>query len=201
MVSGGRLVSPSAERNKGPIGEILCRMLPPNGRVVEIASGTGQHVVHFANMMPNLTWQPTERDGDCLRSIAGWLALKAPPNVRTPLHLDVHEAPWPLRSADGIVCINMVHIAPWSATQALMRGAGRMLPAAGIMYLYGPYKKGGQHTSASNQAFDAQLRAADPLWGVRDLEEMTKVATTENFNLQCTCEMPANNLSLIFRKG
>jgi hypothetical protein len=200
MRPDGRLVSPSAERNKGPIAEVLGKSLPPECMVVEIGSGTGQHVVHFARAMPNLTWQPTERDADCLRSISGWLCVDALPNVRPPLRLDVHEALWPVASADAIICINMVHIAPWTATQALMRGAGSTLRAAGLLYLYGPYSKGGRHTSASNRAFDAQLRAADPLWGVRDLDEMTKAAAACDLTLLWTCEMPANNLSVVFRK-
>jgi hypothetical protein len=195
-----RLVSPSAERNKGAIAEVLAKVLPHAGTVVEIGSGTGQHVVHFARVMPSLTWQPTERDADCLRSISAWLSVDAPPNVRPPLRLDVHADRWPVESADAIVCINLVHIAPWSATQALMRGAGCMR-GGGVLYLYGPYRMQGVPTSSSNQAFDAHLRAVNPLWGVRDLGEMSKVAAAAGLTLLQTSKMPANNLSVVFRRS
>jgi tRNA G46 methylase TrmB len=134
----GRLVSPSAQRNREPIAQVLCEVLPQVGVVLEVSSGTGQHVVHFARSMPGITWQPSERDAGCLRSISEWLASEQLANVRAPLHLDVHDAIWPLSSADAIVCINMIHIAPWTATRALMRGAGVTLGAGGLLYLYGP---------------------------------------------------------------
>jgi hypothetical protein len=199
--SGGRMFSPAAERNKGPIAEALSQLLPPTGRVLEIGSGTGQHVLHFARVMPNLLWQPTEPDSDCLRSIAGWLSVAAPANVQAPLRLDVHDGAWPLPSADAIVCINVLHIAAWSATLDLMRGADRTLPADGLVYLYGPYRVGGRHTCASNQTFDAHLRAANPLWGVRELDDVIKVAGDAGFALQERMAMPANNMGIVFRKG
>jgi len=195
-----RLVSPSAERNKGPIGEVLQRVLPEHAFVLEIASGTGQHVVHFAKMMPSITWQPSEIDRDCLDSISAWLASENLPNVRAPMSLDVEQSPWPIVPADAIVSINMVHIAPWSATEALMRGAERVLSSDGLLYLYGPYNRGGRHTSRSNQVFDAQLRAQNPEWGVRELEGVVVVAGRAGFDLFGTYEMPANNLSVVFRR-
>ena len=197
----GRLASPSADRNRGFIAEVLSQVLPQSGLVLEIASGTGQHVVHFARAMPHLTWQPSERDSDCLRSICGWIDLEALPNVRPPVQLDVQDARWPIEAADAIICINMIHIAPWSATHALMRGAGAALSAAGLLCLYGPYRIRGEHTSASNRAFDAQLRATDPQWGVRDLDEVAEEAAAAGLHLVRTFAMPANNMIVVFRKG
>jgi SAM-dependent methyltransferase len=158
----GRLMSPSAQRNKEPIAHVLSQILPEAGVVLEISSGTGEHIVHFARLMPRITWQPSEVDADCLRSIAGWVAFEGLANVRPTLRLDVNDAPWPVGPVDAIVCINMIHIAPWPATQALMRGAGAALRGSGLLCLYGPYRIRGKHTSPSNHAFDAQLRAGNP---------------------------------------
>lgn len=195
----GRLVSPSAERNKGPICEVLARVLPEHGIVLEVGSGTGEHIVHFARAMPGLTWQPTERDADCLQSIAGWLGVESLMNVRAPLLLDVSE-PWPVSSVAAVVCINMIHIAPWSVTQALCRGCKTTVSGGGLLFLYGPYRQQGRHTSLSNDAFDRQLRGENPDWGVRDLDDVAQLAGAEGFDLRETYEMPANNLSVIFRK-
>ena len=195
-----RLVSPSAERNKAPISEILSRVLPERGVVLEIGSGTGQHVMHFARAMPNLIWQPSERDDDCLKSILGWISVEELSNVRSPLHLDVSAWPWPITSAAALVCINMIHIAPWSATEALLRGGESVLIGGGVVCLYGPFRKQGRHTSPSNDAFDALLRRQDPDWGVRDLDEVARVADRAGFNLLQTHEMPSNNLTVVFRK-
>lgn len=198
--SAGRLTSPSAERNRGPIADVLLQVLPKMGLVLEIGSGTGEHVVHFARAMPSLTWQPSEQDADCLRSIQGWLALEKLLNVRPAVRLEVHEARWPIEFADAILAINMLHIAPWSATQGLMRGAGAILTAGGLLCLYGPFKMLGRHTSASNRAFHAQLQATDPSWGVRDLDEVAQEARAVGLELTRTFEMPSNNLSVVFRK-
>jgi len=198
--SEGRLTSPSAERNRGPIADVLVQVLPKAGLVLEIGSGTGEHIIHFARAMPYLRWQPSEQDADCLRSIQGWLAFENPRNVLQPLRLDVHEARWPIDSVDAILSINMLHIAPSSATQGLMRGAGAILPAGGVLCLYGPFRMRGRHTSASNRAFDAQLRAADPSWGVRDLDEVAHEARALDLEFVRTFEMPANNLIVVFRK-
>src|SRR5579864_6298814 len=142
--SEGRLVSPSAERNKQPIAEVLQRVLPRSGCVLEVSSGTGQHVMHFARLMSDLVWQPSECDADCLRSIVAWLAVEGLQNVREPLYLDVHGQPWPIDAVDAVLCINMIHIAHWSATYALFRGASRTLKPGAVLALYGPFRRNGQ---------------------------------------------------------
>ena len=199
-LADGRLVSPSADRNKGPILGVLERILPPTGVVLEIASGTGQHVVHFARGLPRLTWQPSDVEAECLRSISAWLAAARLPNIRQPVTLDVQALPWPVAEVDGIVCANLLHIAPWPIVPALFAGARAVLRAPGPIYLYGPYSIGGRHTAPSNEAFDRVLRAHDPEWGVRDLTEVARVAGDEGFDLNETVGMPANNLSVVFRK-
>jgi SAM-dependent methyltransferase len=196
----GRLVSPSAERNKGPIADVLKRVLPSHGLVLEVSSGTGQHVVHFAREMPHLEWQPTERDEETLASIASWVAGEALPNVRAPLRLDVCEQPWPISEAQAVICLNMIHIAPWAAAEALIRGAESVLTPGGILFLYGPYRRNGAHTAPSNEAFDRQLRAQNPEWGVRDFEAVARYAESRGFEAPGVYEMPANNLSVVFRK-
>ncbi len=197
----GRLWSPSAERNRQPIAGVLLQVLPKTGLVLEVGSGTGEHVVHFARVMPHLTWQPSEQDNDCLRSISAWAAAEAQANVRQPLSLNVSDAEWPIAFADAIVCLNMIHIAPWSVAQALLRGAGRVLPASGLLCMYGPYRVAGKHISASNRAFDEQLRGVDPEWGVRDLDEVSNEARAGGLEFVRTFEMPANNSVVVFRKG
>ena len=196
----GRLVSPSAERNKAPVADVLKRVLPDHGLVLEVSSGTGQHVVHFAREMPNLDWQPTERDEETLASIAGWVAAEGLSNVRQPLRLDVCDQPWPVGSAAAVVCLNMIHIAPWAAAEALIRGAEAILVLGGVLFLYGPYRRDGKHTAPSNEAFDRQLRAQNPDWGVRDLEEVSRYAESHGFDAPAVYEMPANNFSVVFRK-
>jgi hypothetical protein len=200
LLADGRLVSPSAERNKAPISEILQRVLPGSGYVLEVSSGTGQHVVHFARVMPHLVWQPTECDADCLRSIKAWLTVEGPGNVKQPLPLDVEDQLWPVRDVDAIVCINMIHIAPAPATKALFRGAATVARPGAVTVLYGPFRRNGGHTSPSNEAFDRLLRAQNPGWGVRNLEEVAATAGKEGFDLEEVCQMPANNLIVVFRK-
>jgi SAM-dependent methyltransferase len=195
----GRLCAPAAERNKGPILEVLKRVLPQAGLVVEIASGTGQHVAHFAAALPDLVWQPSDADLRVHESIHAWTAAEELTNVRAPIALDVRQ-PWPLARADAVLCINMIHISPWEATLALIDGAGRVLRQGGMLFLYGPYRRFGRHTAASNAAFDASLRATDPEWGVRDLEAVEERAEAAEFRLQEIVEMPANNLSVVFQK-
>ena len=198
--SDGRLLSPSAKRNKEPILRVLERILPDTGSVLEIASGTGEHVVHFAQALGGLHWQPSDLEEGCRRSISAWLATADLPNIRPPLELDVCQLPWPVPAVDAIVCINLIHIAPWTTTTALMAGANSTLRAGGLLYLYGPYSLHGRHTAQSNEAFDAALRAANRAWGVRDLDDVTRVAQEEGLDLAATIEMPANNLSVLFRK-
>jgi hypothetical protein len=194
------LVAPAAERNKAPILGVLRRVLPETGLVLEIASGTGQHVAYFAQALRKLTWQPSDRDPEARHSISAWKAAEKLENVREPLDLDVSIHPWPISACDSLLCINMIHIAPWTATLALFTGAKLVVRNAGAVYLYGPYRLHGRHTAPSNEAFDRQLRAQNAEWGVRDLEEVARVATEAGFGLTETVAMPANNLSLVFRR-
>jgi SAM-dependent methyltransferase len=200
LESGG-LESPAAERNKQPILEVLEPRLPASGTVLEIASGTGQHVVHFARALPRLSWQPSDFDADLLAAASARIAAASLDNVRSPLVLDVCSDVWPLRSVDAVVCINMIHIAPWAATIGLMRGASRVLRAGGPLFLYGPYRREGRHTAPSNEAFDAALRARDPAWGVRDLDDVVACARPHGFELAETLTLPANNLTLVFLRS
>jgi SAM-dependent methyltransferase len=192
--------SPSAERNREPILAVLQHALPPAGLVLEIASGTGQHVTYFASALPDLVWQPSDPDAHARASIAAWTAHAGLANVRAPLALDVRRTPWGVEAADAIVCINMVHISPWAATEALFAGAARMLGSGGVIVLYGPYRRNGAHTSASNEAFDLQLQSRDPAWGVRDMEAVVELAAHAGFEGEEPVAMPANNFSLVFRK-
>ncbi|MFM0731626.1 DUF938 domain-containing protein [Paraburkholderia sediminicola] len=198
--------SPSAERNREPILAVLREVLPATGRVLEIASGTGQHAICFAGAMPGLDWQPSDLDANARASIAGWIAHEGLANVRAPLAIDVHQAQWGVQTLDtldkldAVVCINMIHISPWSATQALFAGASRRLVDGGVLYLYGPYKRDGAQTSPSNDAFDQQLRSRDPAWGVRDMEAVVALGASVGLVCDEPIAMPANNFSLVFRK-
>lgn len=196
----GAQTSPSVARNRDPILLVLRRALPARGTVLEVASGSGEHAVHFAAALPHLTWQPTDADEEARRSIAAHRELARLSNVLPPLALDVRAPVWPVARADALVAINMIHIAPWTATEGLMAGAARVLPPEGVLYLYGPYKENGEHTAPSNAAFDASLRACDPQWGVRDLAEVRALAEAGGLRLVERVAMPANNLSLVFRK-
>jgi cyclopropane fatty-acyl-phospholipid synthase-like methyltransferase len=196
----GRWYTPSADRNKGPILAVLERFLPQTGVVLEIGSGTGQHVAHFAAAFPGLTWQPTDMDADFRESIQRWITAELLRNVRAPVELDVLRRPWPVAQADAVVSINMIHVAPWAATAALLEGASAVLPDGGVLFLYGPYRRFGGHTAPSNAAFDAQLRGQDPEWGLRDLEAVVELAGATGLEVAETNEMPANNFSIIFRK-
>jgi SAM-dependent methyltransferase len=193
----GREFAPATERNREPILAVLRRVLPAQGTVLEIAAGTGQHAAWFAAALPAVTWQPTDGDARMLGSIAAW--CDGLPNVAPPRQLDVTAAAWPIERADAIVCANMIHIAPWTAGEGLLRGAGRVLAPGGILYLYGPYRIGGGHTAPSNATFDASLRARDPRWGVRDLEAVVAEAARHGLTFTERVEMPANNQSVVFR--
>ena len=196
-----RETAPSPERNKQPILEVLARVLPRCGLVLEIGSGTGQHVAHFAKALPALVFQPSEIDVERHASIAAWVAAGNLSNVRPPLAIDVTSRPWPLSAADAVVCINVIHISPWKTTLALMAGAGSIVPAGGVLVTYGPYMRGGAHTSQSNEAFDASLRARNPLWGVRDIDKVAEAASHEGLALAEVVPMPANNFTLVWRKS
>ena len=194
----GRWRSPSAERNRDPILEVLTRVLPKQGLVLEIGSGTGQHVAHFAKHLPRLVWQPSEPDAAFRRSIALWARHERLANVREAVALDVRERPWPVAAADAIVCINMVHVSPWAATLALLDGAAEILAPGGVLYLYGPYRRRDRPTAASNEAFDASLRAHDPGWGLREVEALSEAAARGGLDMTEVADMPANNSSLVF---
>jgi SAM-dependent methyltransferase len=199
-MSDPRQYRPHVERNRDPILDVLKRVLPPRGLVLEIASGSGEHMAYFAQALPQLTWQPSDPSEEALASAAAHRDDAALPNLLPPLRLDVIAASWPVERADVIICCNMIHIAPWAACEGLIAGAARVLAAGGILYLYGPYKIGGQHTAPSNAAFDADLRSRNPAWGIRDLDEVTALAARSGFALAETVAMPANNLSVIFTR-
>jgi SAM-dependent methyltransferase len=194
------LTVPAVARNRDPILAVLRRVLPARGVVLEIASGTGEHAVHFAAALPGLIWQPTDCDLEALRSIAAWRETARLPNLLAPLELDVTSPVWLVRRADAVVCINMIHISPWRAAEGLMAGAARVLAPGGVLFLYGPYKERGVHTAPSNEAFDASLRARNPEWGVRDLDDVKALAEREGLDLAERVVMPANNLSVVFRR-
>lgn len=190
--------SPAAERNKGPILAQLRRLLPARARVLEIASGTGQHAAHFVASAPGWHWQPTDADPDALPSIGAWCAGLA--NVAAPVLLDVMAADWPLAGRfDAVVCVNMLHISPWPACAALMRGAARVAPD-GLLVVYGPFVVDDQPTAPSNLAFDADLRRRDPSWGLRRLSDVCAEAAGAGWSLRERIAMPANNLVLVFRR-
>lgn len=195
-----RLHAAATERNREPILAVLRRVLPSNARVLEIASGTGQHAVYFASALPDTHWQPSDIEDECLDSIAAWTASMGCTNVAPPLRLDVTAEEWPVETFDAIVSANMIHIAPWRACVGLMRGAGAHLLPGGLLLLYGPYKIGGEHTAPSNAAFDADLRRRDPAWGVRDLDAVVAEARANGLVLEERVGMPANNQTLVFRR-
>jgi SAM-dependent methyltransferase len=201
MFPGIALTSPAAARNRDPILAVLREVLPSAGTVLEVASGTGEHAVHFAAALPRLTWQPSDIDEDALSSISAHGAVARLPNLLPPLRLDAAAPSWPIARADTVMSINMLHIAPWTAAQGLMAGAARVLAPGNILYLYGPFKIDGRHTAASNAAFDASLRARNPESGVRDTVEVADLARRHGFALARQVAMPVNNLSLIFRRA
>ena len=191
--------APAAERNREPIAGVLARWLPPAGIVLEVASGTGEHAAYFARRFPDLIWQPSDPDPGALASIEAWRREAGVPNLRPPLTLDAAATAWPVTAADAVLCINMVHISPWQATLGLIAGAARLLPPAGPLMLYGPYRRNGVATAPSNEAFDASLRARNAEWGLRFVEEVAEAAAG-SFALDEVAAMPANNLCLLFRR-
>jgi hypothetical protein len=195
-----RRSAPHVARNAAPIAEVLRTVLPERGLALEIASGTGEHALHFARRFPHLLWQPSDPDPAALRSIEAWRAEAELANLLPPLALDVCEPEWPVDRADAVLAINMVHISPWAATEGLLGGAGRLLDQGAPLYLYGPYRQAGIPTAPSNEAFDLSLRSRDPEWGLRHVEEVAAVADANGFGLDRIVPMPANNLSVVFRK-
>ncbi len=195
-----RLFAPSTARNRGPILDVLRNVLPAKGVALEIASGAGEHVTFFAQHLPGLTFCPSDPNAEARESISAWIASTRLANVDAPLALNVEEFPWPISAADAIICINMTHISPWSATEALFEGGSRALRKGAPLYLYGPYRCGGAHTALSNAEFDGSLRARDAAWGIRDLDDVAACAREKGFGEPQVVEMPANNLSVIFRR-
>lgn len=194
--------SPSTARNRDPILQVLRGCLPAEGLVLEIAAGAGEHALYSAAAFPDLQWQPTDQDPEALASIAAWRDHAGTPNLLEPLALNAtRPETWPVDRADAIVNINMIHISPWTATMGLMAGAGLILPMNGVLYLYGPFLERDVPTAPSNQEFDSSLRRRNLKWGLRRLEEVAAMALLHGLRLSERIEMPANNLSLIFRKG
>jgi SAM-dependent methyltransferase len=198
--SDPRLRAPSAQRNRDAILAVLADILPSSGLVLEIASGSGEHAVHFAGALPGLTFQPSDPSPDAVASIAAWAAESGLGNVRAPLVIDATAPDWPLESADAILCINMIHIAPWAAAEGLFRHAGRLLKPGQPLYLYGPYRRPDRPLEPGNAAFDESLRGRDPAWGLRELDAVAGLGAASGFTAPDIVEMPSNNLSVIFRK-
>lgn len=192
--------SPAAERNAAPIIEALRDVLPTSGMLLEIASGTGQHALRFAEAFPNLTVQPTDGDPDRVAAIAARIGKSGPSNLRDPLVLHATSHSWPVERADAILCINMVHISPWDATLGLLDGAAAILAPGAPLFLYGPFTRKGIETASSNLTFDADLKRRDPRWGLRNLGVVAAEARARGFGDPDVKELPANNLALTFRR-
>ena len=193
--------APAAERNREPIGACLAEILPESGIVLEIASGSGEHALYFARRFPALDWQPSDPDPDAIRSIAAWREAEGPNNLREPLALDASAAEWPIARADAALCVNMIHISPWEATEGLFAGAARILPAGAPLIVYGPFLADDIETAPSNRDFDRSLRLRDPRWGLRRVEDVAALARRSGLELDGRREMPANNLLLHFRRA
>ncbi|MFN2376261.1 MAG: DUF938 domain-containing protein [Candidatus Binatia bacterium] len=192
--------APATLRNRDPILSVLGRVLPAAGKVVEIASGSGEHAVHFAAALPGLQWQPTDHDAAAVESIAAWREREGPANLLPPILLDVRDEDWGVGVVDAVFCANMIHIAPWTACLGLLSGAGRHLRSDGLLVLYGPFRIEGRPTAPSNEAFDRQLRASDPTWGIRNLTDVLREAARAGLVLEETVPMPANNQTVVLRK-
>jgi SAM-dependent methyltransferase len=199
MVIDARLVAPATARNRDPILEVLRRHMPSRGLVLEIASGSGEHIAHFAQALgPHLQFQPSDPDVGARASTDAWVNALGVGNILPAIALDASAQHWPIDEADAVICINMVHIAPWEAAVGLIRGSAKLLRSGGVLFLYGPYRRCGEHTSPSNEAFDRSLRTQNREWGVRDLERLVALAEESGFAQPMVKEMPANNLCLIF---
>lgn len=191
--------APATLRNRGAIAEVLRAHLPAAGLVLEIASGSGEHCAYFAEEFAALDWQPSDPEAAARDSIAAWCDGLA--NVRPPIDLDAATSGWPIAAADAVLCINMVHISPWEATLGLFAGAGQLLAADAPLILYGPYRRADAPTAESNEAFDRSLKERDPRWGLRAVEAVSAVAADARFRLDRLIEMPANNLTLVYRRN
>ena len=199
-----RYFAPATERNQEPILAVLKDYLPETGSVLEIASGTGQHVAAFAQVFPGIQWVPSEPSPGGRDSVAAWVKQAGVDNVGAPLDLETTRSRWhaglDADSFAALLAINLIHIAPWEATEGLLTGAGMLLESGGFLYLYGPYRRGGEHTAPSNAAFDAKLQEENPAWGVRDIADVETTAAAHGLRLEAVVDMPVNNLSLILRK-
>ena len=194
-----RRSAPAALRNREPIADVLADWLPSAGTVLEVASGTGEHAVWFAERFPNLTWQPSDTHPDAQASIDAWRKASGLSNIAEPLTINASSRDWPIERANAVLNINMAHISPWAASLGLIAGAARVLPEGGPLILYGPWLKGDIETAASNVAFDADLKGRDPQWGLRRVEDFAAAASVQGFELAEQRQMPANNLMLLFR--
>lgn len=199
--AGPRRSAPAALRNREPIAEVLQDWLPSIGLVLEIASGTGEHVTFFAERFPALEWQPSDIHQDALGSIASRREEAKRPNVRPPLAIDASSAEWPIGRADAVLSINMVHISPWASAIGLLDGASRLLQTGAPLIMYGPWIADDQATSPSNLAFDADLKRRDPRWGLRRVEDFAAAAEERGIGLLEKRAMPANNTMLLFRRA
>ena len=198
---GARRSAPAALRNRDPIAGVLAEWLPDSGLVLEIASGTGEHAVHFAKRFPKLEWQPSDVNEQALMSTRAWRAESELANVREPMIIDASAPPWPLARADAVLSINMVHISPWDSALGLLNGAAAILPRGGSLILYGPWLSDSIETAPSNVEFDSDLKRRDPQWGLRKVEEFAAEARERGFRLVEQRSMPANNLMLLFENG
>lgn len=197
----GARTSPATARNRQPILEVLRARLPDGARVLEIASGAGEHAVFLAGALPWVRWQPSDPDATARASIAAWRQEAGLPNLAAPLAVDAADpATWPTEAVDAVVCIDMIHISPWAAAVGLMAGAGRLLTPGGRLFLYGPYIEADVPTAPSNLAFDESLKARDPAWGLRDLAEVEALAAASGLARVERIAMPANNLVVVFEK-
>jgi SAM-dependent methyltransferase len=192
--------APSAERNRDEIFTALREALPDEGLVLELASGSGQHAVHFAERLPGVSWQPTDRDTKAIASIRAWAEEAALPNLRDPIELDATQTTWPIESADAIVNINMIHISPWETCEGLLAGARRTLRPGAPLFYYGAFFRRDRETAPSNLEFDRSLRGRDPRWGVRQLEDVLALADTHGLQFDRVLDMPNHNYSLILRQ-
>jgi len=195
-----RLQAPAAQRNRDLIADVLAETIRPDGLILELASGSGEHCLRFAERFPNAVLQPSDPSPRARASIDAWAQSSGLPNIRPALDLDTSLAAWPLESADAMICINMIHIAPWEATLGLFKGAAQYLTAKGVLVTYGPYMRDGAHTSDGNRSFDADLRAENPRWGIRSIEALTEVAQDNGLGTSDIVAMPSNNFCLIFKK-
>ncbi|MGE5953682.1 MAG: DUF938 domain-containing protein [Qipengyuania vulgaris] len=192
--------APAAARNSAPIADVLALELPASGTVLEVASGTGEHAVFMARRFPDIVWQPTDPDPEALGSIAGWAEEAGLTNLKLPLELDARSPDWPIARADAVVCINMVHISPWATSEGLFGGTARVLDTGAPLILYGPYTEDDVETAPSNLAFDESLKARNPEWGIRNIAAMDDLAARTGFTRTARHAMPANNLTLVYRR-